>query len=313
MENGSSQDPFLRLMDGPGIPEFARDRVWHYTNADGLIGVLESNRLWASAPQVLNDSSEVLYGVELVRQELESLIADELIPREIGEYLREATGPEWVDWMQGSVFVASASRESDLLSQWRNYARADGFALGIDVAGQWGTRTVMWDGVPTVHSPVVPGWFNVIYDERSQRTQARNSLLFSAFGAPHRYPSRAADDPGWWERHEVSVRLTLSLTPLVVKHPAFSDEREVRYIGGATDSQVKFRATNGRIVPYTIVGKIESSGPNPTDQLDAPFPLAEVVCGPGCRPGTIEIVQRLMQANGRKAIQVIESAAPFVG
>lgn len=44
--------------------------LYHYTSVTGLQGILQSNRLWATAAYFMNDSSEIEYGCQLVRQAL---------------------------------------------------------------------------------------------------------------------------------------------------------------------------------------------------------------------------------------------------
>ena len=39
--------------------------LWHYTNADGLKGIVTRDRLWATDTAFLNDSVELIYGVDL--------------------------------------------------------------------------------------------------------------------------------------------------------------------------------------------------------------------------------------------------------
>ncbi len=45
--------------------------LYHYTNAAGLNGIISSNRMWATNISYLNDSSEILYASELIKQTLE--------------------------------------------------------------------------------------------------------------------------------------------------------------------------------------------------------------------------------------------------
>jgi len=36
--------------------------LWHYTDASGLMGIVEHERLWATQTSFLNDSTELEYG-----------------------------------------------------------------------------------------------------------------------------------------------------------------------------------------------------------------------------------------------------------
>ena len=48
------------------IPNFARalpDEIWHYTTADGLIGILKSGQIWSTQVACLNDTLEPIQEV----------------------------------------------------------------------------------------------------------------------------------------------------------------------------------------------------------------------------------------------------------
>jgi hypothetical protein len=305
-------DALVALLDGPWLPEQARKRAWHYTDAGGLLGIMQTSRIWASSPQVLNDDSEVLYGVAVVREALESLISSESLPKKYWAYLRRVVDDSWVESIQTSIFIASASRGGDLLNQWRGYANADGFALGFELAGSWGTRSVMGaDGFQELHTPIFPGWYGVNYDHKEQIRQARNSLLMAA----HQPPGASAiwfKSPREWAAAIPFSRMMLSVAPVTMKHPAFSDEREVRYVGGATDGTVMFRAAGGRVIPYTPVGLL--GGTDKTDRdSDEAFPLKSIICGPGCRPGTTDVVRRALSSFGYTNVEVSASTVPYIG
>src|SRR5712671_6860096 len=44
--------------------------LYHYTSADGLLGMLEGRQLWATNVRFMNDTSELGYGIGLVREVL---------------------------------------------------------------------------------------------------------------------------------------------------------------------------------------------------------------------------------------------------
>jgi len=46
--------------------------LYHYTSQKGLLGILQSKKLWMTNILYLNDSSEFLYTVDLVKTELEN-------------------------------------------------------------------------------------------------------------------------------------------------------------------------------------------------------------------------------------------------
>src|SRR5690349_17642809 len=59
------------LLKIPQPPSFASGTLWHYTTAAGLLAILKSDRLWASSAAMLNDSSEIEYGISLLQERWE--------------------------------------------------------------------------------------------------------------------------------------------------------------------------------------------------------------------------------------------------
>jgi hypothetical protein len=57
-----------------GIPR-QQDLLYHYTDAGGLMGILESQRLWASNAAYLNDPTELLHARSVYREWLEPTAA----------------------------------------------------------------------------------------------------------------------------------------------------------------------------------------------------------------------------------------------
>jgi hypothetical protein len=49
-------------------------KIWHHTDANGLIGVIDHQTVWASSFRSLNDPNEVDYGIDL----LERILGDYL-------------------------------------------------------------------------------------------------------------------------------------------------------------------------------------------------------------------------------------------
>jgi hypothetical protein len=50
------------------------DTVWHYTDGNGFLGILQSGRIFATQVSALNDSKETEYATDFFRQEVERII-----------------------------------------------------------------------------------------------------------------------------------------------------------------------------------------------------------------------------------------------
>lgn len=91
--------------------------LYHYTSTEGLIGIVKSKSLRASAIQFLNDTAEYQHAASVTTKLL-------------GEYIYLGGGPPQricdrllavVPYASGIAFAGSLSEEKDKLSQWRGF------------------------------------------------------------------------------------------------------------------------------------------------------------------------------------------------
>jgi len=139
--------------------------LYHYTDSRGLLGMLETNTIWATEAGFLNDSAELEYVYTVVarvaerqRNGLQSQAAKKLAAR-----LTRAREEGF--FLMQSVYVACFSQERDLLSQWRAYADDGlGYAIGFDPATKFQVGETRagkrWDAprlVRVTYDDAVPG------------------------------------------------------------------------------------------------------------------------------------------------------------
>ena len=109
--------------------------LYHYTDQEGLLGIIGEKEIWASHTQYLNDQREFRHAIELVQDELSQMVQRVDLParpfvEEIVQGMHEHAGMESVN-----VCVCSFSEQGDFLSQWRAYG--DGvakFSIGFSGA-----------------------------------------------------------------------------------------------------------------------------------------------------------------------------------
>ena len=118
--------------------------VYHYTSLEGLLGIVQSRSIWATAVSYLNDSSERDCVVSAVTDRLTSTNPDDEIIRS----LREHNGESRSDYkyeitnFAREQFVCSFSRTGDSLSHWRGYCpQQSGVAIGFKTAALRQART----------------------------------------------------------------------------------------------------------------------------------------------------------------------------
>lgn len=274
------------------LPDRVKGEAFHYTNAQGLLGIVERSELWASSPLALNDMSEVTYGTEVV---LEACAArSDSAATKLSEIAESRLFLE----LRANVYFVSASEQADSLTQWIGYAGNQGYALGIDLDS--GLEVAPSGSTPTVQvrlpaSFMAAGWYRVIYSRDEQLAAVRALLDFCS-----------SQPPEAQARHLVSF--FCMLLPQM-KHPAFSDEREVRFITslpvGGTES---FRCGRRGMVPYVKLAR-RSDKPS-----EAKLPLTKVVVGPTNadeQPLVVDSVRRLLDVHGYQSTKVTASFVPF--
>lgn len=52
-----------------------KELLYHYTTLTGLLGIVGSNKLWASDIRYMNDSAELKHSADLIRVEVQERLA----------------------------------------------------------------------------------------------------------------------------------------------------------------------------------------------------------------------------------------------
>ena len=109
------------VFDASRIPAL----LYHYTDFDGLLGILSSHSLRATFSETLNDGSEWVYGKEVLKSNSKA------IPDSVRDALTPPSGI--VMPPPTSMFVTCFCEEPNLLSMWRSYTiHGGGFSLGFE-------------------------------------------------------------------------------------------------------------------------------------------------------------------------------------
>jgi hypothetical protein len=270
------QDPLQSLWSQvPTTP------LYHYTSPAGLIGIVETKRLWASSIQQLNDSTEFKHAASLV---------DHLLDR----HLRHERGP-WNDlygeqrevvpmFANFPIFVGSLSEAEDKLSQWRAYCPTGGFSVGFapEILKEQGKRQ---------HFSLL----KCEYDEGKQKAICEQ-LISEACSA-------VGEETDARERKRIVVGEFV--VPFVraapaLKNPSFQEEQEWRLVGGPFPKDhpsIRFRASRYAVIPYFEFALAQDGaileiervvvGPNP-DTPQAKDSVSYLISARGARCKRIE-------------------------
>jgi hypothetical protein len=284
--------------------------LYHYTDAQGLLGIVELKELWASNAAFLNDSTELVY----IKQVLDAVIAELREEHDLllVNHFLDVVGRTFVRIVteQFEIFLACFCEEGDQLSQWRGYpAVGGGYAVGFDG--------------PELSQGRMLG--KVIYDLNAQQELMRGLLspcceyLVACWD---RAITQAAESPESERDATTSpmaemtdaLKLAGGLTAgnvticsFYFKHPGFREEREWRLIRASAREREppysvtpSFRARTTGLVPYTPVRLGNESE----------RPLAEVVVGPAAHPDLAALAARqlLESAGYDNASEIVRSS-----
>jgi hypothetical protein len=277
--------------------------VWHYTNAEGLAGIASTRELWASAPIVLNDQTELKYGLRYLRAAWERL-APGVRDAELRGIMKEALGSWGYGPFEGEAFVFSASLDSDRLSQWLHYAGSTGFAIGLKP-----TEDFVPPGYFGMSHPgqnpymALAHWRRVLYHPNEQREEVvfvLNRVLGAVRG------NLASPPPGGEDPTPTLVawaQSQLQAAALGLKNRAFVEEDEVRFVVPRLHtSNIEYRTSRGRVIPFVKVKRVGARS----------LEIVQVRCGPGVTRAQRTVVERFLASEGHSGAEVLRSRIPYV-
>lgn len=282
--------------------ELAPERLWHYTDQQGLLGIIGSGQIWATDTAFLNDVSEVKYAMEKMKAALESRIskADFVAVSKMFEMAFE----------ERRTGVVCFCANGDLLSQWRGYAAPGGYAIGFDpsaLAERWlgeeglflpveyGRETVQ-DSTERWADTVVAEWNAALGGDLAAKVGGRSEADIEEL---------VDELAPLLQSFEGAVAHLFGMAPRF-KDPAFSEENEWRLITPLhrAGRRIATRASPSGLVPYREVAY--QGDPSNT-------PIRAVRIGPGSDVRQRTAVADLLRECGYQDVEVLMSELPFRG
>jgi hypothetical protein len=267
--------------------EADQEVLYHYTDAQGLLGIVQGRQLWASNAAFLNDSTELTYIRGVLAEVAEQFRDEHAVTADIREYAASAfAGTGRFSPTEGrtasvisiledapmmasgilDVYVSCFCSWGDLLSQWRGYpSNGGGYALGLR------PESIKCGGGVLRR---------VIYDEETQRRLLYDLLAPIVDAVVSADPDKGKDLWDWLVRdHLGRVWANLEECSFCFKHPGFTEESEWRLVILRTRDRKQrpngpppdVRATRTGLLPY-LKRSLEGDA------------VAEVVVGPSSQP-----------------------------
>ena len=257
------------------MPSQDKDKLFHYTSPQGLIGIITSNELWASDIFSLNDAEEMTRGMDIARKIINNLYEtteDTNKKERIDRFKKDLAniGPS----QNISTLVCSLTGAGDQLSQWRAYCAGGGYAIGFPLEG-------LKKAIDNQDFLLA----QCIYDQAEQEKQIEdliNDIAMPWIENPEQYRKK---NP--WGRDSdigcgISSQLIWDLHGLcaTLKNSSFIEEKEWRLVSKTKSNWFtlqEFRDKKGLVVPYVKINL-----PNPDDREF--WHKVEVVIGPTAYP-----------------------------
>ena len=259
--------------------------LYHYTSAEGLIGILESKSLWLTELRYMNDMSELQYAWERVREQIERARSTRGLFESQATFL-ERVGGKYDPFEATSVFAASFCEAGNLLSQWRAYrGRGGGYAIGFDLLHSLSflskpctLRKVVYDA--NVQRTIVNGILTLYLDALAEEERKEGPVKVI-----ERFMGKAGGPPS---EFLASYSSAIAQTVYAFKHPDFVEEREWRLVHFASVHPrinrsapiPNVRSYDGNIIPYFPVGLDGAAKASRDDTAGIPFLIREVMIGP---------------------------------
>ena len=247
--------------------DIPKETLYHYTTFAGLVGIVNSQVLWASDIRYMNDSAELKHSADLIRMEItQRITAGHAKPNLLNQFL------EWVTHRitNGHMLFATSFRSNgNLLSQWRGYSKlGKGVSLGFNPS--------------YILKCANEQSFQIgkcIYNSADQHRLIKQVVdSVEALAQAHCINSDVSENQIPKAYYDVFERIESDLLRIaaILKHPSFQEEEEWRIVSPAlTDyviSPVLFREGTSMLVPYVEFKLLQAK--------DKPIALEHIFLGP---------------------------------
>jgi len=271
--------------------------LYHYTDLNALIGIVQNKELWMTNLWFLNDKNEYYEGLEIIKSELKNRKKKHSADKRVSIFLN--TLDSAIELLQKqAVYVLSLTANNDILSQWRGYGN-NGVNVELDLLSVAGVRLFPCIYSRTLQKEYVSHIFN------------RNIELFSTTKECEKFPKGWCTDKEeeqYWDAINVAgnnfIRMC-NVACALIKNKGFIEEAEWRMIKFATTTDKIFFLPKGTFIRPYIKLRLEriekilkgiKIGQNPEVDL--------------CKKSIEEL---LKSENINNSVQLTTSAIPYRG
>jgi hypothetical protein len=283
--------------------------LYHYTSAEGLLGILNNRAIWASDIRTMNDMRELNYSTDLLRELAIAKASTNNIP-ELLECCSSIS--ELLDTDLRSYAVCFSELADDL-PQWRAYAGGiGGYAIGFDLKASkfhnFFSHAPLYDDdvlVSLIYNPkrqvqLLSDLLDVIIAQlRILKTSYQNNEF------------TGTDFIDICKDYEIHITLKILDYLLRMKSPEFESEHEWRVmqcsLGREGRLEAKYRANRGILRGY-VEHPLYKGDLDVSERL----PIKSIVLGPNSEINIARsILEECLTALGYDDINIITSKVPI--
>lgn len=280
--------------------------MYHYTDLNGLLGILGNQCLWASNVNYMNDATEYKHGLLILEDVCKQIKLDH---NDANMHLEGLL--KYLGILKENAYSISFCEEPDLLSQWRGYANTTGVAIGF-------RKDKCWYGILEGDNTKKERFIvakPVLYDAEFCSSMIMDLLTKYIEMCKTKYPYMM--DGQFTQYTEAGLFLT-SVIPFF-KNKAFSEEKEWRIViieypseDKVDKSPVKFRCGTNLILPYVELKALDITKVNDCNLSTIDLPISEIVIGPSLNQELVEnSINFFLKKRGIKNIQIKRSKIPY--
>jgi hypothetical protein len=264
--------------------------LFHYTDRDGLSGIITNGEFWFTHYQHLNDDEEITFGMEVAKAVLAESGTRFPKAKIFCDVVADLFSSDNLD-STFDFYIGSFSRSRDELHQWKKYAACgQGFAIGL-APRLFGIEADRPDRKPDEMAFVSPVGYGDPAARVLHRPVIESAVRIAAETADHKAAAMQDINRGMPFFRGLANRLVgaeLILNCLTVKGPSWEPEHEARlFILGERANLAPYVSTRSRgteTVPF-----IKHRMP-----LRAPGNITEILIGPAAPADAEDFVCSLL-------------------
>jgi len=281
----------------------------HYTNSNGLKGIIDNHEIWFTDIRHLNDPSEFKFVFDLLKIEIKN-------------YTKSSKDKNLISFMDFSLanlnfvlndvifpYVSCFSKLEDDLNQWRAYGdNGRGFCIVF-------SEKFFEDSYSENQNVDDEYLLNYVlptnYDHDNSKEYYKNTInkAASIISKSINKNPNILDDKNNMDifGRKISSLMILSTLwhAIMIKHPAYSAENEVRQIiienKDRIRKHIKIRTRGQEIIPY-----ISTDRPIHQENM-----VVRIIVGPAADQRAVDAVKALLLSKNMSWVDVIKSKIPY--